>query len=328
MDENHSFEDLRSNRYPMMEASPHLLFREKTDRLMQWVLLALLPSVIASIIFFGASSLLLYAISVGTCLIAEFLWYRFRRKTVPKDYSAAVTGVLLAMSLPASVPLWYPALGGAIGIIAAKELFGGIGRNLLNPALTGRAFLRLVFVKEMSANVQPQPFFSAGGLDVVSSATPLMEVKAGESLNFSQMMNSLTGLIPGKNSETTAVLLLLGGLFLLYKRVITWHIPLSMIGVIIVSAFMLGKGDPTIVFGHVFGGATILGAFFMATDYSTSPTTPKGEVIYGICCGLLLMGWRTFSSMPEGMTFILLIMNCFVPLIDHLIIPRAYGVKN
>lgn len=328
MDENRSFEDLRSSHYPMMEASPHLLFHEKTDRIMQLVLLALLPSVIASIIFFGIRSLLLYLFAIGTCLLVEFLWFKFRKNTLPKDYSAAVTGVLLAMSLPASVPLWYPVLGGAIGIIVAKELFGGIGRNLLNPALTGRAVLRLVFVKEMSANVQPQPLFSTGGLDVVSSATPLMQTKAGESLSGSQMLDSLTGLIAGKNAETTAILLLLGGLFLLYKKVITWHIPFSMLGTVIVIALLLGKGDPTIVFTHVFGGATMLGAFFMATDYSTSPTTPRGEIIYGICCGVLLMAWRTFSSMPEGMTFILLIMNCSVPLIDHLIIPRAYGVKN
>lgn len=328
MNENHSFEDLRSSRYPMMEASPHLLFHEKTDRIMQLVLLALLPSVIASIIFFGIRSLLLYLFAIGTCLLAEFLWFKFRKNTLPKDYSAAVTGVLLAMSLPASVPLWYPVLGGAIGIIVAKELFGGIGRNLLNPALTGRAVLRLVFVKEMSANVQPQPLFSTGGLDVISSATPLMQTKAGESLSGSQMLDSLTGLIAGKNAETTAILLLLGGLFLLYKKVITWHIPLCMIGTVIVIALIIGKGDSTVVFAHVFGGATMLGAFFMATDYSTSPTTSRGEIIYGICCGVLLMAWRTFSSMPEGMTFILLIMNCSVPLIDHLIIPRAYGVKN
>ncbi|MFQ7235820.1 MAG: RnfABCDGE type electron transport complex subunit D, partial [Enterococcus hulanensis] len=143
MDEKRSFEAVRSEDYPMMEASPHLLSQEKTDRIMQLVLLALLPSVLVSIIFFGIRSLLLYIIAVGTCLFCEFLWFKFRKNAIPKDFSAAVTGVLLAMSLPASVPLWYPALGGAIGIIVAKELFGGIGRNLLNPALTGRAVLRL-----------------------------------------------------------------------------------------------------------------------------------------------------------------------------------------
>ncbi|MGX7183190.1 RnfABCDGE type electron transport complex subunit D [Enterococcus pallens] len=328
MEKNRSFEALRSNRYPMMEASPHLLFWEKTDRIMKLVVLALLPSVAASIIFFGWRSLLLYVISIATCVICEILWFRIRRKTVPNDFSAVVTAVLLAMSLPASVPLWYPVVGGVIGIVLAKELFGGIGRNLLNPALTGRAVLRLVFVQEMSANVQPQPWFSTSGLDVVSTATPLMTAEAGESLSSAQMIDSLTGLIAGKNAETTAILLLLGGVFLLYKRVITWHIPLCMLATVAVVALIVGQGDLTIVFAHLFGGATMLGAFFMATDYSTSPTTPKGEVIYGICCGLLLMGWRLFTSMPEGMTFILLIMNCFVPLIDHLIIPRVYGEKR
>lgn len=236
MGNKNSLEQLRSTRYPLMEASPHLLFYEKTDRIMRMVLLALLPSVIASIIFFGLRSLLIYVIAIGTCLISEFLWFKFRKDTLPKDYSAVVTGVLLAMSLPASVPLWYPALGGAIGIIIAKELFGGIGRNLLNPALTGRAVLRLVFAKEMSANVQPQPFFSLNGLDVVSSATPLMNGKAGESLSSGQMLDSLTGLIAGKNAETTAILLFLGGMFLLYKKVITWHIPICMLSTIVIIA--------------------------------------------------------------------------------------------
>ncbi|WP_242703732.1 RnfABCDGE type electron transport complex subunit D [Candidatus Enterococcus moelleringii] len=328
MEKNQPFEDFRSERYPMMEASPHLLFWEKTDRIMKLVVLALLPSVLASILFFGVRSLLLYVISIVTCVVCEVLWFKIRKHSVPQDFSAVVTAVLLAMSIPASVPLWYPVVGGAIGIILAKELFGGIGRNLLNPALTGRAVLRLVFAQEMSTNVQPQPFFSLDGLDVVSSATPLMTASAGESLSSSQMIDSLTGLIAGKNAETAAVLLLLGGLFLLYKRVISWHIPLCMIATVAVVALIAGKGDMTIVFAHVFGGATMLGAFFMATDYSTSPTTPKGEIIYGVSCGLLLMAWRLFTSMPEGMTFILLIMNCFVPLIDYLIIPQVYGEKS
>lgn len=323
-----SFEQIRSNRYPMIEASPHLLSSVQTDRIMQLVLWALFPSGLASIFFFGLHSLLLYIIAVGSCLLAEFLWFKFRRQSRPKDYSAAITGVLLAMSLPASVPLWFPALGGVIGIIVAKELFGGIGRNLLNPALTGRAVLRLVFAKEMAVNVLPKPFFSTDGLAVVTSATPLMEVKAGGSLNSNQLLDSLTGLIAGKNGETTAILLLFGGLFLLYKGVITWEIPFCMIASIIVAALFIGKGELTFVFAHVFSGATMLGAFFMATDYSTSPTTSKGRIIYGICCGGFLMVWRTYSSMSEGLTFILLIMNCLVPLIDHLIIPKAYGVKK
>lgn len=326
--EKQSFKELRSNRYPMMEASPHLLFQETTEGIMKWVILALLPSIIASVIFFGLRSLLLYLIAIGTCVISEVLWFKFRHKIPPKDFSAVVTGVLLAMSLPASVPLWYPIVGGVIGIVVAKELFGGIGRNIFNPALTGRAVLRLVFVKEMSANVQPQPFFSTDGLAIVSSATPLMQAKAGDSLTGNQMLSSLTGLTAGKNAETVALLLLFGGLFLLYKGVITWHIPVCMIGTIVLVSLFLGKGDLTFTFAQVFGGATMLGAFFMATDYSTSPTTAKGMIIYGICCGGLLMAWRTFSSMPEGMTFILLIMNFFVPLIDYFIVPRPYGVKK
>lgn len=325
MKTDQSFESIRSRQYPMMEASPHLLFREKTEDIMDLVLLALLPSIMASILFYGLPSLLLYIITLITCILSEFIWFKLRNQSAPKDRSVLVTAVLLAMSLPPSVPLWYPILGGSIAIILSKELFGGIGRNLLNPALAGRAVLRLLFVQEMSANVLPQPLFSTNGLDVVSSATPLMIAESGQSLSKSQMLDSLTGLIPGKNAETAALLLLLGGLFLLYKKVITWQIPFSMLGTIAILALIAGGGNLTIVFAHLFGGATLLGAFFMATDYSTSPTTSKGQILYGVCCGALLMAWRLFTSMPEGMTFVLLIMNCFVPLIDYLIIPKAYG---
>lgn len=325
MKPNQSFESIRSKRYPMMEASPHLLFQEKTEHLMNLVLLALLPSIVASILFYGLPSLLLYIITLITCILSEFIWFKLRNQSIPKDRSVLVTAVLLAMSLPPSVPLWYPIVGGSIAILLSKELFGGIGRNLLNPALAGRAVLRLLFVQEMSANVLPQPLFSTSGLDVVSSATPLMTAESGQSLSKTQMLDSLIGLIPGKNAETAALLLLLGGLFLLYKKVITWQIPFSMLGTIAILAFIAGDGNLTIVFAHLFGGATMLGVFFMATDYSTSPTTSKGQILYGVCCGALLMAWRLFTSMPEGMTFILLIMNCFVPLIDYLIIPKAYG---
>lgn len=325
MAKKQSFDLLRSKRYPMMEASPHLFFREKTDSLMTLVILALLPSIFASILFFGFPSLLLYIVSLVTCLASEAIWFRIKHESASKDRSPIVTALLLAMSLPPSVPLWYPVLGGIIAILVVKQLFGGIGRNLLNPALAGRAVLRLIFVQEMSANVRPEPLFSVGGLDVVSSPTPLMVAESGANLSQAQMIDSLTGLIPGKNAETTALLLLFGGLFLLYKKVITWHIPLCMLATITLLALFISGGNWTTVFAHLFGGATMLGAFFMVTDYATSPTTPKGQVLYGISCGALLMAWRTLTSMPEGMTFVLLIMNCFVPLIDYLIIPKAYG---
>ncbi|MBL1226165.1 RnfABCDGE type electron transport complex subunit D [Enterococcus sp. BWR-S5] len=330
MERNQQFESFRSKRYPMMEASPHLLVQEKTRNLMDLVLLALLPSIIASFLFYGLHSLLLYAISIITCLASEYLWFKIKKIEALNDHSAIVTATLLAMSLPASVPLWFPILGGSIAIILSKELFGGIGRNILNPALAGRAVLRLLFVQEMSENVQPQLFFSTHGLDVVSSPTPLMIAESGDGFSQRQMLDNLIGLIPGKNAETTALLLLLGGLFLLYKKVITWQIPICMIGTVAILALIAGNGDWTIAFAHIFGGATMLGAFFMATDYSTSPTTSNGQILYGICCGALLMIWRTFTSMPEGMTFVLLIMNCFVPVIDYFVIPKPYGqsIKN
>lgn len=309
-------------------ASPHLFTRTRTATIMQLVCLALLPAVCASLFFFGLAALKLYVASIITCFTAEFLWGKWRDKAVLQDFSWLVTALLLAMSLPVSVPFWYPILGGMIAIIGAKELFGGLGHNFLNPALAGRAVLRLVFAKEMSENVQPQLPFGLPAVDAVSSATPLMVLESGKSLDLTQLWESFIGLVAGKNAETSAILLLAGGLFLLAKKVITWQIPVSMLGTIAVIAFVSGHGDLSHVAGHLLGGATLLGAFFMATDYCSSPSTPTGEIIYGIGCGLAVMAFRLFSSMPEGMTFAILLMNCTVPLLDHLIIPRVVGEKS
>lgn len=327
------FKESQNKRFPVMEASPHLNEYEDTSMIMKRVLLALLPAVLASLYFFGLPVLMLYIIGIATCLFCETLTFIIKAKPIHFDYSAVVTAILLVMSLPANVPLWYPVLGGAIAILVAKELFGGIGRNFLNPALTGRMVLRLLFVEEMTTNVFPNLPISTTNLDVVTSTTPLMVLKEGNPLSNSELINSILGFVAGKAGETSAFLLLLGGGYLLYKKVISWHIPVSMLGTIAVTAFIFGgeglfSGDWHIVLGHLLGGAAIISAIFMATDYSSSPTTPIGEIIFGIGCGAITMAFRFFGSYSEGVTFAIIIMNLFVPFIDYFIIPPIFGEKK
>lgn len=308
-------------------ASPHLFTQTRTSTIMKTVCLALLPAICASIFFFGLAAVKIYVASILTCFGTEFIWRKWRKRETLADSSWLVTALLLAMSLPVSVPFWYPIIGGVIAIIGAKELFGGLGKNFLNPALAGRAVLRLIFAKEMSENVQPQLPFGLPQVDVVSSATPLMIVEKGDSLDLSQLLESIVGFVAGKNAETSALLLLAGGIFLLVKKVITWQIPVSMLATISVTALFTSHGELTQVAGHLLGGATLLGAFFMATDYCSSPSTSTGEIIFGIGCGVVVMAFRLFSSMPEGMTFAILLMNCTTPLLDRWLIPRVFGEK-
>lgn len=327
------FKDSQNSKFPVMEASPHLTDVDDTSIIMKRVLIALSPAALASIFFYGFPVVLLYLIGMVTCQLCEMLVFIFKAQPISFDYSAIVTAVLLVMSLPANVPYWYPILGGAVAIIVAKELFGGIGRNFLNPALAGRMVLRLLFVEEMTTNVMPNIPFSIKGLDVVSSATPLMVLKEGEKLANDELINSLIGFVAGKAGETSAILLLLGGGYLLYKKVISWHIPISMLGTIALLALVFGgegifNGDWRIVLGHLLGGAAIVAAFFMATDYSSSPTTPLGEVLFGIGCGVATMAFRLLGSYSEGVTFAILLMNLSVPFIDYFMIPKIFGEKR
>lgn len=327
-----AFEKRKDRKYPKTQASPHLRAEWSTDKIMKNVLIALSPAILGSVFFFGPKVLLFYAISILSCFIAEIFCFIVKRETILLDFSSVVTGALLAMSLPVSAPLWFPAVAGLIGIIVGKHLFGGIGKNFLNPALFGRAFFRIVFPVQMTMSVIPRPPFGINTpVDAVSSATPLKLLKDGNILEYSQLWDSLTGMVPGKIGETSAILLLLGAAYLIWKKVIKLRIPLSILGSIAVMAFVFGgndglfSGDIFVILGYVLGGATILVAFFMATDFSSSPTTPAGEIIFGIGVGIVTMAFRLWSSMPEGMTFAVLIMNVTVPLIDYFIKPRVLG---
>lgn len=322
-------------------ASPHLKTRTTTQRIMLDVLIALAPAVVWSVLLFGWRVLAHYAVTIAAASLAQWLVSRARHAPARFDLSAIVTGTLLTMSLPVTAPLWFGPMGAVIGILLAKELFGGIGRNFLNPALAGRAALRLLFAATMTQNPLPTPLislpvfqFTASGVDAVTAATPLWVLKSGDMLSGEGLWASFLGLTAGKIGETSALLLLIGALYLVLRGIIRLRISATMLAAIALMAWMFGspngfmRADWHIVLGHLLGGATILGAFFMATDYSSSPSTPAAQYAYGAGLGIVTMLFRFFSGYSEGFTFAALLMNLTVPLLNRYVTPRVLGVSS
>jgi electron transport complex protein RnfD len=325
----------------VVATSPHIRSQASVSRIMWLVVIALLPALGGSVYFFGLKSLLLVLLCVASSLLFDALAQRaFGRKPTPFDGSAVITGLLLAYNLPPGVPLWIPVIGAAFATIVVKQFFGGLGHNFINPALAARAFLMVSWPTHMTT-MWLKPFGTAplSGLDAVSSATPLAFVRRaaelvpqGMDLNgLLQQVNSLAelkrlffGNVGGCLGETSALLLLIGALFLIILRVIDWRIPISYIGTVIVLALVLPGNHLTPLF-HVFSGGIILGAFFMATDYVTSPVTGKGRIIFGIGCGVITMLIRLYGGYPEGCSYSILLMNVFTPFIDRLTKPRLFG---
>jgi electron transport complex protein RnfD len=307
---------------------PHIQDRVSTKRIMWTVFLSLIPSGIAGVYFFGLHALLLIFISIFTAIITEAIIQFLRKKEITiSDGSAALTGLLVAYNLSPAVPFWIPMVGSFFAIAIAKQAFGGLGRNIFNPALSARVFLLLSWPKYMTSFIKP---FS--GFDTVSSATPLVLYKEAN-LNLSNMGLSYLDLFLGKRAgcigEVAILWLLLGAVVLLFLRIITLHIPLSFLLSFSTLSWIFSKsgffkGD--VLFSLLTGGI-ILGAFFMATDYVSSPLTKKGKIIFGVGCGLLTFIIRRFSGYPEGVSFSILIMNAFVPLIDRYLKPNVYGKK-
>ncbi len=315
--------------------SPHLHDDSGSRTIMLDVLLALVPAVLGSVFFFGYRVIPYYLISVAVAVFLDWVCRKVRGGNRRFDWTPVVTGVLLAMSLPGNVPLWYPVLGAAVAILLAKELFGGTGRNFLNPAVTGRLVLRLLFVNQMTQNIWPRPGVPVpANLDAVTGATPLMIVKEGYAPENIELVASFVGNIGGKIGETSAVLLLIGAVYLLMRRVIRWRIPVTMIVTMAVLALLTGwamgvtRELPQFVLGHILGGATILAAFYMATDYSSSPSTPSGQVLFAIGIGVFTMIYRIFGEYSEGLTFAIVGMNFLVPLINRYTMPRVVGEKS
>ncbi|MDP8290501.1 MAG: RnfABCDGE type electron transport complex subunit D [Candidatus Susulua stagnicola] len=304
----------------IISSPPHLKSRLSTSYLMKQVMIALLPAVIASIYFFGIRAVLLIANCTFTALITERIILLLRKKpSTLNDYSAAVTGLLLALTLPPSVTWYAASLGSIVAISIGKHIFGGLGANIFNPALIGRAFLMAAYPKMLTTFIKPN------SVDAISSATPLILRK------FSQVITPNSSLFFGKVSgslgETSAICLIIGGLYLLIRKVAGWRIPLSLLLTTTISSIILYLINPSwgSIWFHLFSGGLLLGAFFMATDPVTTPTTKKGRYIFGIGCGILIMIIRYFGGLPEGVMYSILFMNALTPLINRYTKPRRFG---
>lgn len=311
--------------------SPHIRSKETTTTVMLKVIIALLPAYIWGVCIYGLRALLIGVISIASSVGFEALTqYLLRRDITVHDLSAVVTGLLLAMNLPVSVPLWMPVAGAAVAIVLVKQVFGGIGKNFMNPALLARVFLMLTWTSFFKYTA-PNDRLSVGKIvladgDIVASATPLASLKSGVAPTAS-LKDMLFGNIGGCIGEVSALLLIVGGIFLLVTKVITWHIPVAYIGTVALITLIFPKGDMGIdyMLYELLAGGLLIGAFFMATDYSTSPTTPVGRIVFGVGCGLITVLIRYFGSYPEGVSFSILIMNMLVWYIDKATMPKRFG---
>jgi len=313
-----------------VSAAPHFRKDESVGKIMGTVNAALAPAALISVYIFGWCSLGVLLVAILSAVITEALIQRCRRQPVTvSDGSAFMTGMLLAFNLPANAPLWLPAVGGVFAIAIGKQAFGGLGRNIFNPALAGRAFLMAAWPQRMTAFMRP---FS---VDAVTQATPLMLLKEGKASGLADMgldyFDLFMGFRGGSLGEVCGLALVLGGVYLLWRRIISWHTPVSFI--LAAGAFGWIFGSPDGFFKgdflfQILSGGLLLGAIFMATDYVTSPITNKGQLVFGTCCGLLTGVIRRWGGYPEGVCYAILIMNAAVPLIDRFVKPRRYGVTR
>ncbi|WP_313340497.1 RnfABCDGE type electron transport complex subunit D [Sedimentibacter sp.] len=302
-------------------SSPHVRDAESTQSLMLDVIIALLPALVASIFYFGFNSMILVISAVVSAVVTEYACQKIMKRPITvTDLSAVVTGILLAFNLPSNAPWWVAVIGSAFAIAIVKQIFGGIGFNFMNPALAGRAFLVASW----------NPYLTGGFVDpvtdAVASATPLAIIKGSASGQLPSIWNMLLGGIPGVLGETSAILIILGGIYLIYRGTIKWIIPVVYIGTVAVIA-LLTDGSSLVAY-HLFGGGLMLGAFFMATDYATSPITDKGKVIYAIGAGVLTMLIRKIGGYPEGVSYSILLMNIITPMLNKYAVPKVFGVAG
>ncbi|WDV44701.1 RnfABCDGE type electron transport complex subunit D [Clostridiaceae bacterium M8S5] len=301
-------------------SAPHLRSNETIQSVMLDVIIALLPATIAGIYFFRFNAAKLIILAVVSAVATEYIIQKLTKKPVTiNDLSAVVTGLLLAFNIPASAPWWIPVVGSAFAIAIVKMAFGGLGNNFMNPALGARAMLLASWPVIMTSWVTP-------GADAVSTATPLAIMKGAESSGqaLPTLTNMLLGNIGGCIGETSAILLILGGLYLLYRKVINWRIPTIYIGTVAILTFALDGGLTSMTY-HLLAGGLMIGAFFMATDYSSSPITPKGQIIFALGCGVLTSVIRLYGGYPEGVSYSILLMNVATPIIDKFTSPKVFG---
>ena len=309
-----------SEKYQVSSA-PHVRAKDSTSRVMLYVIIALLPASLFGIYNFGYKALVLILVSIASCLASEWIFDKIvHKKNSLPDLSAVVTGLLLALNLPAGLPWWEAVIGSVFAIVIVKMLFGGLGQNFMNPALGGRCFLLIAFAADMTN-------FSSAKFEAYSGATPLGMIR-NEGLSSVNVMDMLTGKIPGTIGETSVIAILIGAIFLILMGVIDLKIPASYIITFAIFMFIFGadRFNTTYVVAELCGGGLMLGAFFMATDYVTSPITPMGQILFGICCGLLTGIFRCFGANAEGVSFAIILSNLLVPLIEKITVPNAFGI--
>lgn len=318
----------------ILTSSPHALGADTIERIMWSVVLSLLPAILVGIYFFGFDAIQVIVVTVLSTLAAEAIYQKISgQKITIKDGSAAVTGLLLALTMPPGVPWWLSIIGGFFAIIICKQIYGGLGFNPFNPALMGRVFLLIAFPLQMTRWPVPHPLFS--GVDAETGATPLGELQiarlTGKGIEKATELNlwdAFIGKMGGSIGEISALALLIGAAYLLYKQYITWHIPVSMIGTVMVFSGIFWLIDPSRYVNpvfHLLTGGLIIGAFFMSTDMVTCPVTLNGQLLFGFGCGLITIIIRMWGGYPEGVSFAIVLMNIVTPLIDRYIRPVRYG---
>lgn len=318
-----------------VSSSPHVRDRSSTKSIMRDVVIALIPATAVGIWNFRLSAVLVILTTVVTCVLAEYIWQKCMKQPVTtNDWSAVLTGLLLALNLPATIPLWMCVIGAVFAIIIAKQVFGGLGQNFMNPALAGRCFMMLSFSSAMTSFTikEGTDWLYGIAVDAQSSATPLMQVKtAASGADLPSLKDMFFGFTTGTIGETSVVALLIGALYLFARRIISWEIPVVYIASFAVIDFIyqcVSGGAPYPIFYELCGGGLMLGAFFMATDYVTSPITKKGKIIYAILLGLLTALIRFFGESAEGVSFAIIIGNICVPLIERFTIPKPFGLEK
>lgn len=321
-----------TNEHFILSSSPHAHSPVGISRIMLDVIIALLPTTIAGVWFFGMPAVWTIAVSVSAAVVTEALCrIAMRRESSLGDFSAVLTGLLLALNLPAGIPLWMAAVGSVFAIAVCKQVFGGLGMNPFNPALAARAFLLISFTGPMTTWLKPSVCWSEAqasatpGADAMTCATPLAFLKNGfDPGKLPSTWDMLIGNMPGCIGEVSAIALAVGGVYLLIRQVISWHIPVSFLATAAVYSAVFGRAPAHV---EILTGGMMIGAIFMATDYVTSPTTAKGKLVFGCGCGLLSMLIRQFGGYPEGCSFAILIMNSICPLINRWTQPKPFGAK-
>ena len=314
-----------------VSASPHLRSADTTTGIMFDVIIALVPALVMSAVYFGSRALVLTAVTVASCVISEFVCRKvMKRDNTLGDLSAIVTGIILAFNLPATLPLWMAAIGGVIAIVVVKQMFGGIGQNFVNPAMTARIILMVSFPTAMANWVETGA--NAWSADAVTAATPMATLAAAKGGDLSAVAESLPSISEmflgrhgGSMGEVCSIALICGGVYLLLRKVISPVIPVFFIGTVAVFMFLVGGGNLEFVLYQLLGGGLMLGAFFMATDYATSPITKKGKIIFAIGCGLITSVIRVYGSLPEGVSFSIILMNILVPHIENFTLSKPFG---